>query len=277
MLVNRLHIALLFALTSSSAFAATDSPYQHDAGITYSASTDEFSEGTWNADYRYYFTPVSQDSAPYALSGFLAQTSNIAGSYNINDDTDFYHINGQYVFASKWFIGANYAAFDNDFNDINAYGASLGYYFNASSAVYLDYSKTDSKSEFAEDMHGKTDSDYFSLGVRSFIALQSTAGVDLLANVSYSESTSTINYDTYSTYHDKSDDTFVNLSASWYLTRSWSLGGHYTVQDGNDSSNIYTRYYWRLTDLISAQASLNKFIESDIDDLSLALGINGRF
>lgn len=64
MLVNRLHIALLFALTSSSAFAATDSPYQHDAGITYSASTDEFSEGTWNADYRYYFTPVSQDSRP---------------------------------------------------------------------------------------------------------------------------------------------------------------------------------------------------------------------
>ncbi|WP_198781436.1 putative porin [Shewanella putrefaciens] len=277
MLVNRLHIALLFALTSSSAFAATDSPYQHDAGITYSASTDEFSEGTWNADYRYYFTPVSQDSAPYALSGFLAQSSNISVGYNVSEHSDFYLINGEYVFDSKWFIGLSYGMMDSDYQETNNYGAKLGYYFNANSAVYLKYSTDNTDLAYGTYYKGEIDVDTVGLGIRSFIPLESTAGVDLYADLGYSNRESSSTFDFGSDYHYTSNDTSLNLGARWFINKSWAVGASHTIQDEDDPSTIYTSYYWRITDFISAQTSISKFIDSDADDVFIALGINGRF
>ncbi|QYJ71244.1 putative porin [Shewanella sp. FJAT-51649] len=277
MLINRLNLALLLALTSTTTLAVTDNTYQHDVNLVYASSTDEFSDGSWDADYRYYFTPVSQDTVPYALSGFLAQSSNIRVGYNVSDHSDFYLIDGEYVFDSKWFIGLSYGVVDSDYQDTNNYGAKLGYYFNDNSAVYLKYSTDNTDLAYGTYYKGEIDVDSVGLGIRSFIPLESTAGVDLYADLSYShrESSSTYNIDTQ--YRYTSNDTSLNLGARWFINKSWAVGASHTIQDEDDPSTIYTSYYWRITDFISAQTSISKFIDSDADDVFLALGINGRF
>ncbi|MFB2686211.1 outer membrane beta-barrel protein [Shewanella mangrovisoli] len=277
MLINRLNLALLFALTSTTTLAVTDNTYQHDVNLVYASSTDEFSDGSWDADYRYYFTPVSQDTVPYALSGFLAQSSNIRVGYNVSDHSDFYLIDVEYVFDSKWFIGLSYGVVDSDYQDTNNYGAKLGYYFNDNSAVYLKYSTDNTDLAYGTYYKGEIDVDSVGLGIRSFIPLESTAGVDLYADLSYShlESSSTYNIDTQ--YRYTSNDTSLNLGARWFINKSWAVGASHTIQDEDDPSTIYTSYYWRITDFISAQTSISKFIDSDADDVFLALGINGRF
>lgn len=277
MLINRLNLALLLALTSTTTLAVTDNTYQHDVNLVYASSTDEFSDGSWDADYRYYFTPVSQDTVPYALSGFLAQSSNIRVGYNVSDHSDFYLIDGEYVFDSKWFIGLSYGVVDSDYQDTNNYGAKLGYYFNDNSAVYLKYSTDNTDLAYGTYYKGEIDVDSVGLGIRSFIPLESTAGVDLYADLDYShrESSSTFNIDTQ--YRYTSNDTSLNLGARWFINKSWAVGASHTIQDEDDPSTIYTSYYWRITDFISAQTSISKFIDSDADDVFLALGINGRF
>ncbi|MFB2654873.1 outer membrane beta-barrel protein [Shewanella seohaensis] len=278
MLINRLNLALLFALTSTTTFAATDNTYQHDVSLVYASSTDEFSDGSWDADYRYYFTPVSQDTAPYALSGFLAQSSNISVGYNVSEHSDFYLISGEYVFDSKWFIGLNYGMIDSDYQETNNYGAKLGYYFNANSAVYLKYSTDNTDLAYGTYYKGEIDVDTVGLGIRSFIPLESTAGVDLYADLGYSHSESSSSFDFGSNYyHHTSNDTSLNLGARWFINKSWAVGASHTIQDEDDPSTIYTSYYWRITDFISAQTSISKFIDSDADDVFIALGINGRF
>lgn len=277
MLINRLNLALLLALTSTTTFAVTDNTYQHDVNLVYASSTDEFSDGSWDADYRYYFTPVSQDTVPYALSGFLAQSTNIRVGYNVSDHSDFYLIDGEYVFDSKWFIGLSYGVVDSDYQDTNNYGAKLGYYFNDNSAVYLKYSTDNTDLAYGTYYKGEIDVDSVGLGIRSFIPLESTAGVDLYADLDYShrESSSTFNIDTQ--YRYTSNDTSLNLGARWFINKSWAVGASHTIQDEDDPSTIYTSYYWRISDFISAQTSISKFIDSDADDVFLALGINGRF
>ncbi|WP_413484853.1 hypothetical protein [Shewanella baltica] len=270
-------IAVVFGLLSTNTFAATDKAYQHDANINYGASSEAFSDGGWSADYRYYSTPVSQDSAPYALSGFLAQTSNFGGKYSFNDDIDSYGVNGEYVFASKWFVGANYFNLDSDFYDANTYGINLGYYFNATSAVYASYSSSDGDYDAGLSAKGNSDTDAFGIGIRSFIPLQSTAGIDLQANVYYSQSDNTLANGPNGQYNNSNNSTIVNLAADWYITRAWSIGANYSIQDDEDPYGINTAYHWRITDLISARAGIAKSLEPDWDGVDISLSLNGRF
>ncbi|WP_297895681.1 putative porin [Shewanella sp.] len=279
MLVNRLNLALLFALTSTTTLAATDNAYQHDAGIVYASSSEEFSDGTWNANYRYYLTPVSQDTVPYALSGFLAQTSNLGANYaGFEGDLDAYGVNGQYVFASKWFVGANYQNLGANLFDSDTYGVSMGYYFNSTSSVYLGYTKSDQDYDIGFGAKASADLDTFTLGIRSFLPLETTAGVDLTAQLFFGQSDYSVKNTPYGGDMSNSDDTTaLMLSADWYLTRAWSGGANYSVQEETDSYAINTAYHLRLTDSFSAIARASKSFEPDEDGVFLSLGINGRF
>lgn len=278
MLIKRLNLALLFALASSTTFAATDNIYQHDASLDYVSSTEEFSEGTWNAGYRYYFTAVSQETTPYALSGFLAQTSNIGAKYaGFEGDLDAYGMNGQYVFTSKWFVGANYQNLGTDLFDSDTYGVSVGYYFNSTSSVYLGYTKSDKDYDIGFDDKASADLDTLSLGVRSFLPLQSTAGVDLTAQLYFGQSEFTVKNTPNGDVRDSDETTALMLSADWYLTRSWSVGANYSVQEETDPYGINTTYHWRISDSFSAIARASKSFEPDEDGVNLSLGINGRF
>ncbi|MFB2638995.1 putative porin [Shewanella bicestrii] len=279
MLINRLNLALLFALTSTTTFAATDNTYQHDASLEYAGSSEAFDDGTWNTNYRYYFTPVSQDNVPYALSGFLAQTSNLGANYaGFEGDLDAYGVNGQYVFASKWFVGANYQNLGADLFDSDTYGVSVGYYFNSTSSVYLGYTKNDKDYDLGFGVKASADLDTFNLGLRSFLPLQTTTGIDLTAQLFFSQSDYSLKNTPYGIdMSDSYNATVLMLSADWYLTRAWSVGANYSVQEDTDPYGISTAYHWRLTDSFSAIVRATKSFEPDEDGVFLALGINGRF
>ncbi|GGJ00809.1 hypothetical protein GCM10007978_43070 [Shewanella hanedai] len=244
-------LAILLGLTSMSAVAAQDNAFQHEASLDYQTNSEEVSDGAWNAQYRYYVAPVDQSKSPYALNGFLAQTSNIGANYSTFDvaDYDQYGVDGTYVFDSKWFVSANYQQVDVSSTDFNTYGAQVGYYFNESSSVSAFYQDGDSN---VEESYG--------LNLRSYIALQSTAGVDLKATW----------------VHLDSDDVF-NLGADWYVNNSWSVGAGYINSDADDTFNIRTAYWLRISDSFSANFNVSKVLDSDYDGVGMGVGVVGRF
>ena len=244
-------LAILLSLTCLSAVAAQDNNYQHEAGLSYTTNSEEVSDGLWNANYRYYFESVEQNKAPYALNGFLAQESNIGANYQNFDpaDSDSYGVDGTFVLGSNWFVGANYQKFDVASYDFNTYGAEVGYYFNDSSAVSAFYQ--DGDDNFTET---------YGLKVRSYIALQSTAGIDL--NASWA--------------HNEFDDV-LNVGADWYINNAWSVGAGYTNSDNDDAFDVRTAYWLRITDGISANFQISKVLDSDYDGVGLVLGLVGRF
>lgn len=250
---STMSLAVLLGLTSMSAVAAQDNAFQHQASLSYSTNSEEVSDGSWNANYRYYIAPVDQSKSPYALNGFLAQTTNLGANYSKLDvayfDSDSYGVDGTYVFDSKWFVSANYHQVDNSHIDVNYYSAEVGYYFNDSSAVSAFYSDGDSR---VEESYG--------LNLRSFVALESTAGVDLTANWA----------------HTDFDDVF-NLGADWYVNNSWSVGVGYHNNDANDDFSLRTAYWLRISDNFSANFNLSKLLDSDVDGVGMSVGVVGRF
>ncbi|RTR38114.1 putative porin [Shewanella canadensis] len=291
---NTLTLAVLLGLTSINIYAVQDTAYQHEADINYAASSESFSDGTWNGQYRYYFTPVSQDSTPYALSGFLAQTSHLGGQYS-KLDVDFdayfttYAIDGEYVFADKWYIGANYQNADwNNFfskSESDTYGVKLGYYFNDTSSVYVNYGKSDNTTQptymtsLNDIWQSEVDTTNYGIGVKSYLPLSSGQGILFSGLFSHSSSDAK---GVSPTDESQSSDSSNHLSAAvdWYITRSWSIGATYATafdSDWDDPYGINTAYTLRLTDGLSAKFNLSKQFEPDIDGVFAAIGINGRF
>ncbi len=244
-------LALLLSAAAPSTFAA-DNEFQNEARVIYSTNSEEVSEGVWNAAYRYYFDPVDRSNGPFALNGFLAQKSNLGANYLHYDIADFdvnaLNIDGTFVFDSNWFVSAGYGRASVDNRDSNNYSAEVGYYFNSSSAVSAFYSDGDDN---AVEQYG--------LAVRSFIALESTAGVDLSARWS----------------HTDFDDTY-NVGANWYVTNSWYVGAHYLDARSSDYA-INTGYWWQFSDTFSATFDAGKIIDSDVDGVNLSASIVGRF
>ncbi|NRD73125.1 putative porin [Shewanella sp. VB17] len=244
-------LAILLGLTSMSAIAAQDNAFQHEASLNYDTNSEEVSDGNLNAHYRYYVAPVDQSKSPYALNGFIAQTTNLGANYNVNDSArDAYGVDGTYVFASKWFVSANYQQVGFEHTN-NLYGAKAGYYFNESSAVSAFYNDGD-----------KNVKETYGLNLRSYIALESIAGVDLTANW----------------LHSGSDDD-LNLGADWYVNNSWSVGAGYTSSDNEalDGFDVRTAYWLRISDNFSANFNLSKMLDSDVDGVDMGVGVIGRF
>ncbi|MCK8046025.1 putative porin [Shewanella sp. 1CM18E] len=244
-------IAILLGLSSTSAVAVQDKNYQHEASLSYTTNSEEVGDGLWNANYRYYFKSVEQGKTPYALNGVLAQESNVGASYQNFDPTDSnsYGVDGVFVFDSNWFVGANYQKVDVGFYDFKTYGAEVGYYFNDTSSVSAFYQ--DGDDNFVET---------YGLKLRSYLALQSTAGIDLNAQWA----------------HNDFDDVF-SVGADWYISNAWSVGVGYVNSDNDDAFDVRTAYWLRITDGISANFNVSKVLDSDYDGVGLGLGIVGRF
>jgi len=287
-----LALAVLIGLTSTHIYAVQDNAYQHEAEVTYNAFSESYSDGSWNGQYRYYFTPVSQEKVPYALSGFLAQASNLGGHYskqNSDIDVAIYSIDGEYVFEDKWYLGANYQNSDWDYsntkNEADAYGVTLGYYFNDTSSVYVNYGKSENttKQNYLNSMNGvwqyEVDSTAYGIGAKSYLPLTSSQGIlfsGLFSHSSY-DSTTTSPTDKYE-FSDSSNN--LSAAADWYITRSWSVGATYATtfdSDRDDRYDINTGYTLRITDGISAKFNLSKQLEPDMDGVFAGIGINGRF
>ncbi|MDO6613036.1 putative porin [Shewanella sp. 1_MG-2023] len=244
-------LALLTSLFALPAMAAQDAPFQHEAGLKYSANSEEFGDGAWNVNYRYYTAPVSQDESPYALNGFLAQTTNIGADYSMFDAADFdsIGIDGTYVFDNKWFVGGAYQKLDFDVVDFSVYKVDVGYYFNDSSKVAVFY--TDGSDNIESS---------FGAEIRSFLALESTSGVDLGAMW----------------LHTDDNDTF-DLNADWYVTKAWSVGAGYSDDGSDNNFALKTAYWLRMSDSFSATFELSKVLDSDADGFGAGIGIVGRF
>ncbi|RTR28865.1 putative porin [Shewanella atlantica] len=273
---NALTVAIFASFMAFSANANSEAKtssanrYQHEANVTLSTHTDDFGDGLWNLNYRYYLHPVNIENGPYALNGFIAQESNIGAQYtqmNNYSDNDMYSIHGSYVFDSKWFIGANYQKIniDNDWSiysfDENRYGINLGYYFNSSSEVSVFYQRSDSSDSydgrynatvidgpvFKSSSFEKDDSNY-GVNLHSFIPLQAISGIELLANWTHSSSHATNKtiFDPGSrVYTSDSDNDQILIAADVYINQSWSIGADYLWEDWyaeyKDPDDIYSQ------------------------------------
>ncbi|RPA32044.1 hypothetical protein EGC78_09950 [Shewanella frigidimarina] len=254
-------VALMLALATIPAYAAQDNTYHHEAEIGFLDSSGE-ADGLVNANYRYYFKAVEQADKPYALAGFFNQGSTVSARYATTDFQDLYNISGEYVFDSKWFLGAgvNQLNADDAVFDITTYEISAGYFFSEHSKLSLNYT-TNSESEsnngayleYEFESYFSQNIDAITLTYEHFIPLQSTAGVFITGAVGYQNpqyinnemltqvdgSTPTIVQD--SKINFENDIYTVAVFADWYINNAWSVGATYYRTDVNtdlSSSNI---------------------------------------
>jgi hypothetical protein len=258
---TKMSVALMLALATIPAYAAQDNTYHHEAEIGFLDSSGE-ADGLVNANYRYYFKAVEQADKPYALAGFFNQGSTVSARYATTDFQDLYHIAGEYVFDSKWFLGAgvNQLNADDAVFDITTYEISAGYFFSEHSKLSLNYT-TNSESEsnngayleYEFESYFSQNIDAITLTYEHFIPLQSTAGVFITGAVGYQNpqyinnemltqvdgSTPTIVQD--SKINFENDIYTVAVFADWYINNAWSVGATYYRTDVNtdlSSSNI---------------------------------------
>lgn len=258
---TKMSVALMLALATIPAYAAQDNTYHHEAEIGFLDSSGE-ADGLVNANYRYYFKAVEQADKPYALAGFFNQGSTVSARYATTDFQDLYNISGEYVFDSKWFLGAgvNQLNADDAVFDITTYEISAGYFFSEHSKLSLNYT-TNSESEsnngayleYEFESYFSQNIDAITLTYEHFIPLQSTAGVFITGAVGYQNpqyinnemltqvdgSTPTIVQD--SKINFENDIYTVAVFADWYINNAWSVGATYYRTDVNtdfSSSNI---------------------------------------
>ncbi|HBF46131.1 MAG TPA: hypothetical protein DDW91_06490, partial [Shewanella frigidimarina] len=246
-------VALMLALATIPAYAAQDNAYHHEAEIGFLDSSGE-ADGLVNANYRYYFKAVEQADKPYALAGFFNQGSTVSARYATTDFQDLYNISGEYVFDSKWFLGAgvNQLNADDAVFDITTYEISAGYFFSEHSKLSLNYT-TNSESEsnngayleYEFESYFSQNIDAITLTYEYFIPLQSTAGVFITGAVGYQNpqyinnemltqvdgSTPTIVQD--SKINFENDIYTVAVFADWYINNAWSVGATYYRTDVN--------------------------------------------
>ncbi|WP_299494064.1 putative porin [uncultured Shewanella sp.] len=284
---------ILLSLASHSTIAAEDKPFHHESQVDYITSSEEFSDGKWGLQYRYYQTAVNQETVPYALSGYLAQTSNIGGEYiGFGDSDRQYNLDGTYVFDSKWFVGLGYQKTDlSDSNnlkliesykaitpDSKTYQVTGGYYLNKTSAAYFSYQYNDGNKDnslYSEDTTGH----YVGAGLKTLVPMTVTEGIFIDASYHYADTETKYSGTGIGGKTEQNSNNF-NLQADWYFTRSWSVGGYYHTDDSssdNDDYGIGTAYFLRLNNVLSARINIIKQFEPDLDGVYGNLSVNARF
>lgn len=295
MSLNKLSVALLLALSTSSAYATQDNAYHHEAELSL-LDSDDGGDGLINANYRYYFKAVEQADKPYVLADFFHQGSTVAARYSTSSSDDIYELSGQYVFDSNWFVGAEINRVDIGSDSSTTYSANLGYFFTDHSALTFKHnrmSESESNSftsaSYNSEAYYSDDVDVFILIYEHFIPLQSTTGLMLTGEFAYSDEQYNSNA-SYTSIDDLGQVTSrdskmhfgysnynVAINADWYINNAWSVGaivhqyyvdGSYEIsgtgfdnQGNNDqkstSTGINTRYVWRFADVFSAKFSLD--------------------
>ena len=265
--------ALGFGLISFSALSANDNNFQNEITINYMdySSSKSAEEPTWKAKYSYYGSAISQSDSPYQLNRFMAQTTVLDLTYTNNDRNDSYGIGGEYVFDSKWFIGGDYQYADNDvFGHSHVYSANFGYYANDYTKLFFAATKSDTGNSFID-----LETDTYSLGVNSFIATELGEGVYISANYSHTETETKSPF-----YNDKTDYRSWEVSADYYLTNSFSVGGKYndsTFEGLDDTYSVNAAYFLRIIDNLSLKVNVDKQIEPSISGFTYDIALVGRF
>ena len=269
MKINKTAVAIILGCLSYSTFAADDNNFQHQLslGATDTVNTDYSTDTFWSTSYQYFFSPVSQKKGPYALNGWLAQTSEF--SVGIDGDSDFlsYDIAGQYVFNNKWFAKGNYHY--NDFDvagdpSSNQYRFGLGYFVDEWSRVEINYSRNE-----LDGLFGGSNTDSYNVYASRYFSLNGDSGA--LISADYSTSKTKVLGNT------RSADIF-GLKTDYYFNKSWSLGVSY--QNNSKTDDIYalnTSYFWRLSNQISLIGNASKIVEPNQDRFDLGLTLLGRF
>lgn len=254
---STLSISLIaFTVQAEMPNSATNT-FNHDIGVSYIHDTDGDNDMVL-ANYRYYFSDVNADKGPYALNTFLAQSSNVGVNYVKSDllENTQYHLDGTYVFDSKWLLGVNYQQNNDDSDsyvypyDTSQYGIKLGYYFNDSSEISFFYQNNSGSDSYSAAGNSSSNqllqasfdqqADIFGLQTQSFIPMASFTGINLIAQWQYIDQTaeylSTLSanqVDPIRSYSNESEKTYNNvyLSADFYINASWSIGAEYIWQD----------------------------------------------
>ena len=270
MKLNHTALAVVLGCFSFSSLATNDNPYQHEVtiGASDTVNSDYNTDTLWGASYQYYFSPVSQDKGPYALNGWLAQTSNMGLNLGSSNDVRSYGVGGTFVTDAKWFVSANYAmtnfdTFDNP--SLNNYGVALGYYLDEWTSISASYNK----SEF-DDFLGDPENTSYGLSANRFIPFANDSGLYLAGNWDFNE--------LKATGFENSSNT-ISLDADYYVNKSWSVGLNYARNNKADDDNygLQTSYFWRLSDSFSLITNISKSIEPDGDGFDVGLKLTGRF
>jgi len=315
MTLSKVSVALFASFLSFSTFAAENLPFHHEAEVGFLDSSED-SDGLVNAKYSYYFTAVEQTEIPYQLATFLNQGAVISARYATTEYQDLYALSGEYVFDSKWFIGAEYLKIANEksflnlFDDVDTYYINTGYYFSEGSKLTLGYT-TSSQSEsrylkgsyFEVDEQQSRDFDLYSLTYEHFLPFESTSGLFLTAGINYQKTANNRYASGYTLDGDLQPDPFdthiivdnstliLGVEADWYINNAWSVGvatsylqlkmdypqDEHRYNDNQNISNINTQYYWHFSDIFSAKfVAQQVFVDSD-SETNLGVAINARF
>ncbi|QBY04499.1 hypothetical protein E2K93_08900 [Thalassotalea sp. HSM 43] len=259
------YLAACLTIFANQAHSAQDNPYHHEIELGNISTTDDISGGFFYGNYTYYFDAVEQNG-PYRLNGFLAQSSELSAR---TIDGDNHGLSGRWVIDDQWYIGGGIFLPDNDFLG-DTYTISGGYFINAYTEAYASYSYREGEDDFSD-----SEQDNLSIGIRTLLPVANSAGVYLSASYEYSELEVS---NRESGLGDFSfDDDWWRFNAEWFLNKRWSIGGFYTLRDGDDFYGVKTDYTWRITDSFSLYTGLTNYIEPDADDLLLNLAINWRF
>ncbi|WP_338590567.1 putative porin [Shewanella khirikhana] len=251
---------------------AQDTPFQHEVSVSYGANSEYSDSGVAAVGYNYYLSPVDQSKDPYVLAGYLAQSSVFSALYatGVNDsDYDTYNVGGEYVFASKWFIGAALGKSSmGNAADSDTYSITAGWYFNDVSRAYLSYARAN-----AEYFGFDSDLDTWTAGVSSYLRLQSTEGIKFDASIQHNS--------VDGNQFGSSSMTSGQIGASWFINRAWHVGANYAISEDDDTFALNTGYYLRMTDSLSANFVLAKQFDSgdsnSDDGFNFNVGLNGRF
>ncbi|RTR26087.1 putative porin [Shewanella atlantica] len=253
MKLNKATLAVTLAFLSLNV-VAENKEYQHEASVGYLAYSEDVGDGILGANYRYYFSPVNQDSSPYALNGFLSQTSNVGTNYSYFNELnmDSSGVDGTYVFDSKLFVSLDYQYTSIGNVDFNTYGVEVGYYVDRSISVsaFFDY----------DDHAYGNDKDSYGLQIRRYLELSSSPGIDLSARWE----------------HVNSNNRYT-LGADWYVSDSWSVGTGYDRVGSDGDFDIRTAYWLRMSDSFSANFAISKIVDPDVDGFNLGFAVTGRF
>ncbi|MGI2261114.1 putative porin [Shewanella sp. GXUN23E] len=268
--MNRYFLPLL-GLPFLSISATAQDTFQHQANITLGTVEwdDNQSDELIALSYDYYLAPISTEG-PYALNGFLAQTSSLNASFNkAGGDAKLWTAGGTWVFGNNWFVRGNYSITSDNQADFDVINIGGGWFINDATEASLHYISTDIDADC--DCNWGTDT--WQAQIRSFVALQATAGVDLSA--SWRNNRGQFESSAYS--YDESVNAF-DLQADWYLTRSLALGAEIILFDDSNVDSQYSlsaQYWLPLGNTFSLQASLAH--ELQFSTWEASVGVTGRF
>ncbi|WP_394202528.1 hypothetical protein [Shewanella waksmanii] len=279
------HFAIATAMLAapSVAFAGTGQ-FNHQADLSYinNDNIDSYLTGSelWQVNYRYYLDDVDVANSPYALNGFLAQSTQIGAFYTAQQDSlpggakadsDFYGIDAAYVFYSGWFIGGQYLQSkpaqvrDTYSQDSDEYGVSLGYYLNDAASLTLFYSNQ-SQGDSYKTLDNLISSeemtiDSFGVEYQHYIRFETTSGIyfNLVGEKQDIEKTLLGHQQSRPTTTRYQADLYtVSASVDWYINNSWSLGANYKwLERSYESSSDRNNGYYESGRINTDQYSLN--------------------